>query len=392
MGSSPLRSCDLKMKIVILQTSLKPGNSAWVRTANVAGHFIDLGHQVAVRIIKKLPEASFRGQYAFSISSWTGLFRDLCRKDVLLVANGYNAMGAALAARLLGVPFVFDMHGLLAAELALGRENQLGQFSRMGVKMASFFEDFAMRQAQMIFCVSRPMMEYLSEQKGVAKQRLAYLPNGVHTGHFAPTDRSETQRVRSMMGLNGQVVFGYIGAYGVWQGVENFIQAARRFRKRKEVAFLIVGGSQKGKEDNLFFIPWMPPDRVQEYYAACDVLVLPRGRSLATEVASPTKFGEYAAMGKPVLLSDVGEAASWARTYSCGIVTPDNAVESLEAGITRFLTMPPEDLRAMGQRARKLAEEELDWKVIFRRLSLDDRLLSQGYSGAGQPLSRPKGA
>ena len=48
---------------------------------------------------------------------------------------------------------------------------------------------------------------------------------------------------------------------------------------------------------------------------AADLMILPRRRYLATVAAFPTKFAEYVALGKPVVVSDVDDTAYFVKKY-----------------------------------------------------------------------------
>ena len=57
------------------------------------------------------------------------------------------------------------------------------------------------------------------------------------------------------------------------------------------------------------------------------------GRSgSAAEWLSATKFAEYAALGRPILVTDVDETANFVRNYRCGFVSdphPANLAKTL---------------------------------------------------------------
>ena len=57
------------------------------------------------------------------------------------------------------------------------------------------------------------------------------------------------------------------------------------------------------------------------------MLAIPRQAHPALRVALPTKFAEYLALGKPVIVSDVDETADLIRLHQCGLVAEPN-VES----------------------------------------------------------------
>jgi len=69
-------------------------------------------------------------------------------------------------------------------------------------------------------------------------------------------------------------------------------------------------------------------------------------------------------MGKPILTTDVGDAAALVRKYKCGIVIDDNSPENLLKGIEKFRSLPEDELLRMGKNARKMAEKEFSMEKM----------------------------
>lgn len=93
------------------------------------------------------------------------------------------------------------------------------------------------------------------------------------------------------------------------------------------------------------------------------ILIIPRIEHQAMEHAFPTKFAEYAAMARPIMVNDVDETADFVRKYGGGFVSSPNpkamAVTMMQAAKT-----PHEALSKMGASARKMAEENFSWEKI----------------------------
>ena len=158
-----------------------------------------------------------------------------------------------------------------------------------------------------------------------------------------------------------------MGTFSKWQGIENFLKAAEAM-KINDLSFLIIGGEKKIRTHNTVILPKIPRDQIPCCYSTCDVLVLPRPSHPATEIAAPTKFAEYASMGKPILTTCVGDAGLFVNDYKCGIVVSDNSVPNLIKGITEFYNSSKDDLTLMGNNSRRMAEAEFDWKKVAKNL------------------------
>jgi len=95
-------------------------------------------------------------------------------------------------------------------------------------------------------------------------------------------------------------------------------------------------------------------------------LVITRSRNPATEVAFPTKFAEYIATGRPVIVTRTGEIPIFVEKYNCGLVC-DPTPRSISDAIMKAREMPEEELLKMGMNGRRLAEKEFDKYVIGRK-------------------------
>jgi glycosyltransferase involved in cell wall biosynthesis len=95
-------------------------------------------------------------------------------------------------------------------------------------------------------------------------------------------------------------------------------------------------------------------------------MTIPRRPHLACRVALPTKFAEYLAIGKPVLVNTVDETEQIVREHGCGFVAAPDPADMTRA-IREALATPHERLVDMGRCGRAYVERELNWSVIGRR-------------------------
>jgi len=281
----------------------------------------------------------------------------------LVLGNGhFGTFYLTLAVRN-RIPIFFDMHGGLPEEVMFSYDmaknpswRYIPRFLIYGLEKIIDMIDIS--TVSRINCVSRYMMDYLHEAKRVPREKLVYFPNAIDLEFFKPSAGINSQ-LREKLGLRNKLVFGYIGDTQMWQGLDNFIEATGSFRKRG-ICFLLIGGRENRREGDVIHLPRIPRSLVPDYYDLCDVLVLPRPKHPATEIAAPTKFAEYSAMGKPVLTTNVGDAARLVRQYDFGIVVEDNRPVTLARGIAEFAEFSGARLRAMGLNARHCAEREFD--------------------------------
>src|SRR5208283_2293260 len=93
------------------------------------------------------------------------------------------------------------------------------------------------------------------------------------------------------------------------------------------------------------------------------VFIIPRISHPAIRHAFPTKFAEYAAMGRPIMVNDVDETADFVRKYNCGFVSqpsPEAMADTMETAARTHTR----DLMEMGERSRQMAEANFSWDTI----------------------------
>lgn len=297
--------------------------------------------------------------------------RELAKDNYDLVyGNTHSGTFHCILGRLRGMPLIFDMHGGLIEEFLLNNQfySRWKYSPRLFEYLLNRSIDFAdLHFSNKIICVSKKMIQYLHEEKGIPLEKMAYVTNGVDLDSYKPMNSKCIQILKRQLGLENKFIFGYIGGFAKWQGVENFIEAAKRVNN-PELVFVIVGGEGESREGNLLFIPKIPRSEITNYYSICDVLVLPRPSHPATEIGAPTKFAEYTAMGKPILTTNIGDAAELVRKYDSGIVIKDNEVENLVGGILQFKSKCKDELEMMGKNSRRLATSEFDWNKVADNL------------------------
>jgi len=182
--------------------------------------------------------------------------------------------------------------------------------------------------------------------------------------------------VRQKHDLDGLVVM-YLGQLHGAQYCELFLHAARHIlSERDDVTFVVVGTGHRFGElhriseelnigHRLVFTGAVEHEKVPQYLAAADVVVACFADTPQVRCKSPLKICEYLAAGKPIVASEVGEAATMVRDV--GLLTRPGDVGSLADGIRQLLDQP--ELRAeLSRKARRRAEEKYNWGVTAEHL------------------------
>jgi glycosyltransferase involved in cell wall biosynthesis len=101
---------------------------------------------------------------------------------------------------------------------------------------------------------------------------------------------------------------------------------------------------------------------VRPVIAAADCVVLPSYRE-----GVPRTLMEAAAMGRPVVATDVPGCREVVEHGVNGLLCEVRNVESLAAQLARMLDMSDAERRAMGQRGRQKVASEFDERLVIER-------------------------
>lgn len=284
------------------------------------------------------------------------------RADVVHAGSAAAAFAAAFLPNKDSPRIVFDMHGDTVAEHELAVRRRFDPSGALRVLQERWRERWGLRRADRLIVVSEPLRMHAVDL-GFDADRIAVVRNGVDLELFRPAGDPP--------GGGGKPLVVYAGRFDGWQGVEILLRlaaaAGERFRLR------IIGFTAEDRSIRQKLAPFEEKgveliDRVGQTELLAllregDALLIPRESHPATEVAMPTKFAEYLALGRPVLLTRVGEPAALVEEAGCGIVT-DPSAEGVLEGIGRLAGADGDARRRMGAAARRLAEEMFDWNAI----------------------------
>lgn len=208
---------------------------------------------------------------------------------------------------------------------------------------------------------------------GIPPEKILLLPQGARADAIPVLDRRDC---RKKLGLPEQApIINFMG-YAVWD-VQILLEAFELVRRKFPSALLQVIGYDKdgvmpqliaasSQRDAIIQQGQVDYERVADYLGAADVQVLPMEDRIDNRARWPVKLGDYLSSGRPVVVQDVGDAAQLAARHQTGEVTGHHPAELAE-GICKILE-DRQKADAMGRRARKVAEEEMQWSQRARDL------------------------
>lgn len=291
----------------------------------------------------------------------------------------FSVMAARRLAKRNQVPFVMEVRDLWPGIFV-----DLGVITNPHViKMLEIWELWIYRQADRIVTVTEGFKQNISS-RGINPDKIHTIPNGADLSKYQPGERSTS--LAEELDLVDKFIVLYLGAHGISHGLETMLEAAGELSALDDLVFLFVGdGSKKielqEKADaerlrNVVFLPPITKDLVPSYYNLADICLVPLRDVELFQTFIPSKMFEIMAMGKPIVASLSGEAASIMRSSGGALMAePENAGEIINA--IKALYRDPQRRLELGQNGRKFVEAR------YSRESLAEKYISvmQGCQG-----------
>jgi glycosyltransferase involved in cell wall biosynthesis len=321
------------------------------------------------------------------VRALAGLLRILRmeRFDVVHTHTPKPGIMGRIAARLTGTPVVVNtVHGLYAVP----EDPPAKRMAVLSVeRMAAGFSDLEFYQSEEDLAWAR-RIGLFKPSKGVL------LGNGCDLSVYDPgaVSRDRLARVRRDLGISGDaIVVGTIGRLVAEKGYRELFAAAPAVRKIvPEVRFLVVGGAEPLKADaitkqeiararqDVVFAGWRTDAR--DLLAAMDVFVLPSWRE-----GVPRSAIEAAAMGKPLILTNIRGCREVARDGIEGLLVPSRDPQRLAQAL-RVLVADPTLRVRLGRAARLRAVDRFDERRVEETIlaSYEELLARKGRWPGGE--------
>ena len=295
---------------------------------------------------------------SFFMPLWLGMMR---KYDFIYTGCEGAGHSVFFCKPFIKAPILYDVHGDIEAQSALTRQLATnGRINTPSLRVRIVCA-MAMASADQIITVCEPhTKQYIRD--GIASERVSMIRNGVDLDLFKELPFPEKP----------EYTIGYAGAFQNWQGMENLVEAMDAI-KNPGIRLLMIGFDSedeplKRELSNRFGHRVKLVDRVDrptlvEMLRTVGVLIIPRFDHPAIRHAFPTKFAEYAAMGRPIMVNDVDETAKFVKEYNCGFVAEPSPGDMART-IRQIAETPTDVLAEMGKRARKMAEGNFSWDII----------------------------
>jgi glycosyltransferase involved in cell wall biosynthesis len=337
-----------------------------------------MGHARSLKADVKLRFSSILLLPFFSIASIINLVKECRKMDAQIIHAHWvlpNGFAAAIASKLLGIPFIISLHG---SDIFTASKNFI-------------FRAVAKWTFQQSSFVTACSQELCDKAKQINKNiNIEVIPWGADPERFKPIDNRD--EVREKYGWSSdEIIISTLGRMVHKKGFSQLLDIVPSLISDTQKIQIVIGGSgplenelkekavQMGISEVVSFPGRVPWDEVPRFLAASDIFVLPSQRDKAGNLDGlPTVLLEAMACGLPCVASDVGGVSLVIESGKNGyLIAPDATVELIEG--LRTLIEDKKTRKQFSHEARKSVVERFNWENVGKKFeaicqeSINDR-------------------
>ena len=306
-------------------------------------------------------------KFAVKSARLAGLFRDItiCYAISVPLTVGLTALWIKKRHR---IPFLFEV-GDLWPEAPI----QLGFVQNYWLRKFLFgLEKKIYHQANAIVALSTAIRSAIEEK--VPGKTIHLIPNMADIDFYRPTIHQ-----KAFTG-QGKFIVSYVGAVGVANGLDYFLECANASRKADlPVQFLLCGegamvdrlkaSAARLGLPNLTFMGFLNREQVRDVLNTSDASFVCYKTAPVLETGSPNKYFDGLAAGKLIIINFGGWIGREIQENRCGIYVDPREPLDFVRKIKPFLEEQSNSLQQFQEAARQLAEKRYSRKMISERFA-----------------------
>ncbi len=232
------------------------------------------------------------------------------------------------------------------------------------------------RSAKSIVALS-PAIEDAVKEKTALSSITHLIPNMADCDFYKPEIKSPV--LEDKFNVRGKFVVSYIGAVGVANGLDYFLECANASRKAElPIHFLLCGEGalrerlmtnvkQMGLQ-NLTFIDFQNREGVKEVMNVTDAAFICYKNVPILETGSPNKFFDGLAAGKLIIVNFGGWIKKEIEEARCGIFVDPKHPTDFVKKVLPFLS-DEKQLKSYQEASRQLAEKKYSRKIVSEKFA-----------------------
>lgn len=335
------------------------------------------------------------------------------RPHVIHATTNYqNALVAQAVSDATGLPWVFEVRGLMEQTWVASHKNEVSRLVAASSERHDSItakEGEQARDADAVVTLSATMADELSS-RGVERSDITLVPNGVDGSLLE--DHVDSSEARTLTGLDalpgfgsGAYLVGAVSALVDYEGYDVLLRAAAQIVSdeevpevlRERIAIVLAGdgvsrpglqdlAESLGLGDRVHFPGRVPRDEARRWIEALDVVVVPRLDEAVTRAVTPQKPVEALALGRPLIVSDLPalrEVVSAQGDDPLAATAVAGDTSSLaHAIVSMYRTGPPDEL--LVKRGKDIARQRLWPELIVRYRKMYGTVVAENGSTAAE--------
>ena len=280
------------------------------------------------------------------------------KPSVVLTYTAKPNVYAGIAAHILGIPVISNVTGF-------GSVLNEGGFKQ---KLIMLLFKFSFRRSSCVMFQNSTNMK-LAEDSGMVKGERKLIPgSGVNTERYPLQPYPDGGN-----GIDGpKIVFNYIGRILHDKGVDDYIEAAKRIKAEyPETEFNMLGFIEPTEIHYEKLLSELEKDGIIKYRGSQKDIKPFVSASHAT--IHPSTYGEgmsnvlleTASSGRPIISTDNPGCRETFIDGKTGFIYHGGDVDALCEQIKRFLSLPNEERKAMGEKGREYIKANFSRKIVI---------------------------
>jgi glycosyltransferase involved in cell wall biosynthesis len=297
----------------------------------------------------------------------TAVRRLLWRRYRYIHTHEEAGLMGVLLASVFGCKHLYDMHSDLSQQMS----NFSFTKNKLLIGFIEALQKLIVREADAVIAIC-PDLERTVAQ--MAPEKTVYMIENVAVDEaLPPPDERDVEKLRQDLELGNNPVLLYTGTFEGYQGIDLLLKSVAIVRSTYPNArYVLVGGrpeqveeqrrlaTELGITDMVRFTGQRPLEEMPRYMALADILLSPRSEG----TNSPLKLYTYLRSGKPILATNIFSHTQILTPEMASLVPP--TAKGLADGALALL-QDPEQAKAMGERARLVAEENYSWSAFLEK-------------------------
>ena len=279
-----------------------------------------------------------------------------------------GAVGAWLS-RCKGAPVKYWLMDLNPDQMiAMGKASP----TSFSVRVFDALNRTILRRASDIVMLDRFMLDRV-ERKGVAvKHKTMIAPPWPHEDELIRIEHADNPfRAKQQMGIGpaSKFVVMYSGNHSPANPLKTLLDAAARLQDEPRLVFYCIGGGGGKKEvddriaagaTNIVSLPYQPFSEIKDSLSSADAHVVSIGNDVVG-IVHPCKIYGAMAVSRPILAfgPKPSHVSDLIESFGVGWHVQHGDVDGAVAAIRAMLSMPQQELRAMGERGARAVEQHL---------------------------------